>query len=333
MASKLTAQAINATMNSDEVSRKMDAKAGLEQYVRLSFNNKNPMMFVCREKGRIANPVVLQVKLEVVSRPGVLFADCNATRKGAIISESPNVVRFDVVKKPNHFAVPELLRHFYQAEVLVPSPIPPHLISIPRIKRTLGKPKIAKAAKATTATSSTATKDCAPSSSPPASMPPIIEEKSMPSVNVSPVLKPSLSPAQRPLPPASPSMLIHKKVMFAGELVCECGETGCEEETSTQPESSSSLPAGAVKPKSNDSKVLSFEEVLDQVTDMRLFRVGETSSSSSSAESKIANDYDYNDERKGTALCTRRAEQGPQGGRPASSAQKGTLGCRLGKLF
>ena len=73
-ASKLTAQAINATMNSDEVSRKMDAKAGLEQYVRLSFNNKNPMMFVCREKGRIANPVVLQVKLEVVSRSGVLFA-------------------------------------------------------------------------------------------------------------------------------------------------------------------------------------------------------------------------------------------------------------------
>ena len=63
------------------------------------------------------------------------------------------------MKKPNHFAVPELLRHFYQAEVLVPSPIPPHLISIPRIKRTLGKPKIAKAAKATTATSSTAAKD------------------------------------------------------------------------------------------------------------------------------------------------------------------------------
>jgi len=66
--------------------------------------------------------VLLRIKLEAVSRPGVLFSDRNATRHDAILSESPAAVRFDVVKKTNAFTVPELLRPFYQAEVLVPSP-------------------------------------------------------------------------------------------------------------------------------------------------------------------------------------------------------------------
>src|SRR3982750_2247628 len=82
------------------------------------------MMFVAKKEGRIASPVVLRVKLEAVSRPGVMFSDCNSTRHDAVISEHPGSLRFDVVKAKNCFAVPELLRHFYQAEILVPSPLP-----------------------------------------------------------------------------------------------------------------------------------------------------------------------------------------------------------------
>ena len=40
-------------------------------------------------------------------------------------------MRFDIVKAKNQFQVSSSLRHFYQAEVLVPSPIPPHLIVFP----------------------------------------------------------------------------------------------------------------------------------------------------------------------------------------------------------
>jgi len=54
-----------------------------------------------------------------------LFTDCNATRHDATVSQHPDVVRFDVVKEASCFAVPELLRRFYQAEVLIPSPLPP----------------------------------------------------------------------------------------------------------------------------------------------------------------------------------------------------------------
>ena len=92
------------------------------------------MMYVAKKEGRISNPVVLRIKLEVVSRPGVMFSNCNATRHDALLSNRPDGIRFDLVKAKNCFEVPQLLRHYYQAEILVPSPLPPHLISFPTQK-------------------------------------------------------------------------------------------------------------------------------------------------------------------------------------------------------
>jgi hypothetical protein len=74
---------------------------------------------------------MLQIKLEVVSKQGVFFSDCYASRHDAIQSCSPNVVRFDIVKAPNQFGIVAKLQRFYQAEVLVPSPVPPNLIVFP----------------------------------------------------------------------------------------------------------------------------------------------------------------------------------------------------------
>ena len=127
-ASDLLSAAIPAQMNSDEGSRKLDQNAGLGRFVRLSFCAKNPMMFVARKEERISNPVILRIKLEAVSRPGVLFSDCNATRRDAVISESSDIVRFEIVKAKSHFDVPELLRQYPQAEVLVPSPTSPLIV-------------------------------------------------------------------------------------------------------------------------------------------------------------------------------------------------------------
>ena len=134
-AAQLLGRSIDAKMNSDENSRAADAKSGLQNYIRLSFCPNNPMMYVAKKENRIGNPIVLRIKLEAVSRPGVLFTDCNATRHDATVSQHPDVVRFDVVKEASCFAVPELLRRFYQAEVLIPSPLPPHLIMFPSSKR------------------------------------------------------------------------------------------------------------------------------------------------------------------------------------------------------
>src|SRR5690349_5028131 len=91
-ASCLNEQSLKAVMNSDMKFRAVHKQLGLENSVRLSFNQENPMKYIPKNEGRISRPVVLQIKLEVVSKPGVLFFDCNATRRDAVQSSSPNVV-------------------------------------------------------------------------------------------------------------------------------------------------------------------------------------------------------------------------------------------------
>jgi hypothetical protein len=91
------------------------------------------MLYKAKAEKRISTPVVLEIKLEVVSRPGVLFCETNAAANGSKASESPRVIRFEVVKATSSRAVPESQRPFYQGEVLVPDNIPPHLIKIPNV--------------------------------------------------------------------------------------------------------------------------------------------------------------------------------------------------------
>jgi len=122
-ASCLTQQSLKAVMNSDAKSRTIDKQMGLENFVRLSFNKENPIKYIAKNQGRIARPIMLQIKLEVVSRQGALFFDCNPTRNDAVQSCSPSVVHFDIVKAENQFGVAPELQRFYQAEVLVPSPV------------------------------------------------------------------------------------------------------------------------------------------------------------------------------------------------------------------
>ena len=95
-ASTLVTNSIASTMNSDEASRQLDAKAGLENYVRLSFCEKNPMLYVSLNEGRISKPVMLQVRLEALAKNGVLFSDCNAMRLDA-----PSIVMTWSKPKPN----------------------------------------------------------------------------------------------------------------------------------------------------------------------------------------------------------------------------------------
>ena len=65
-AAVLVKKAIPSKMNSDELSRNLDAKAGLEDYVRLSFCSNNPMMHVARKEKRISNPVLLRIERRFV---------------------------------------------------------------------------------------------------------------------------------------------------------------------------------------------------------------------------------------------------------------------------
>ena len=99
------------------------------------------MMHVAKKEGRISEPILLQIHLDVLLRSGVRFSDCNATRRDASLSDRPGQIRFEIVKASNAFAVPTHLRKFYQAEVLIPSPIPPEYITIQKRITKVPSPK------------------------------------------------------------------------------------------------------------------------------------------------------------------------------------------------
>ena len=84
-ASNLLKHSIPAKLNSNELSRKLDTKAGLEDFVRLSFCPNNPMMHVAKKEGRISNPY--SIHLDGLFKD-VRFSDCNAARRDASLSET-----------------------------------------------------------------------------------------------------------------------------------------------------------------------------------------------------------------------------------------------------
>ena len=129
---KLGEQQIPAKMNSSDLSHRLDEKAGLADFVRLSFCKKHPMMYIALKNKRISKPVVLEIRLEVVSRPGVLFCAINAASTAAKASDDPTVIHFETVRARSQRSLRESERRYFQGEVLVPAWIPPHLIKIPK---------------------------------------------------------------------------------------------------------------------------------------------------------------------------------------------------------
>ena len=89
------------------------------------------MLYVALNEARLVDPVVLEIDPNVALIPGTRFSDRNAASSSAVISEDPQVIRFDVIFKPNQFAVPALDRPFFQAEILIPSTVPTSFILTP----------------------------------------------------------------------------------------------------------------------------------------------------------------------------------------------------------
>ena len=83
------------------------------------------MMYLALKDQRISRAVVLEIKLEVVSRPGVLFCDINAASTVAKASDDPTVIHFETVRANSQHSLRASERRFFQGEVLVPGWIPP----------------------------------------------------------------------------------------------------------------------------------------------------------------------------------------------------------------
>lgn len=114
----------------DDVSRELDKKYGLEDYVRLSFCDEHPMAFRLKQSG--SNIVILRIKVDVALLKDTQFSNMNAADKRHTHGKNLahlQMVDFDATRK--HFLKsddPNFKPH--QAEVMVKTFIPLKYIEI-----------------------------------------------------------------------------------------------------------------------------------------------------------------------------------------------------------
>ena len=111
----------------DKLSRQYDKRDNLHHYVRLSFTNQHPMMFVARRDGRIHNPIILEIDKSVILEDSTLFSNMNAVKKEALVGsglEYFKKIHFSSVISRTHFDLPLEEQKYFQAEVLVKNFIP-----------------------------------------------------------------------------------------------------------------------------------------------------------------------------------------------------------------
>lgn len=111
----------------DSSSRMYDERDNLHHYVRLSFTNQHPMMFVARRDGRIPNPIILEIDKSVLFEDNTMFSNMNAVKRGASIGGDFSAfkkIHFASVTRNKHFDLPVEEQKYFQAEILVQNYIP-----------------------------------------------------------------------------------------------------------------------------------------------------------------------------------------------------------------
>jgi hypothetical protein len=104
----------------NELSRELDHRKNLHNYVRVSLTRNHPMMFA--EHNRFKEIVILEIEAKVIYLKGTKFSDKNAARNDALIGEDLagfKNIKFDLFRHPNHFNLSEDDKPFYQGEILI----------------------------------------------------------------------------------------------------------------------------------------------------------------------------------------------------------------------
>lgn len=108
----------------NSLSRDLDTRKDLEDYVRLCFIDDHPMLHFAQKEGRIIDPVWIEVDPIVALWDNTLFSNMNATSTQATIgphSHNLQSIRFDVIFSRNWKHEDKWAK---QAEVLVRTKIP-----------------------------------------------------------------------------------------------------------------------------------------------------------------------------------------------------------------
>lgn len=114
-----------AKPGSNTLSRNLDTKKGLENYVRLSFSKDTPMNHIAKREGRIQNPVYYKINPLVILFKGTKFSNINATDNNASIGDDIwDFFKIDIQVATSGKFTNEHEKKLLQAEVLVKTHIP-----------------------------------------------------------------------------------------------------------------------------------------------------------------------------------------------------------------
>lgn len=110
-----------------QLSRMLDCRYGLENYVRTSICKNHPMMYVALNEGRISNPVILEIDPQIASLKDTLYSNMNATKtghhSGGSISDLKKI-RFNICLNSSYRSLSDSEKSYYQAEIMVKQFIP-----------------------------------------------------------------------------------------------------------------------------------------------------------------------------------------------------------------
>ena len=114
-----------------DLSRNLDLRDNIENFVRLSFTPDNPMMYMALREGRISKPVILELEPELIYWHGTKYSNVNATKRNKVIGDTIEffkAIKFSILKKGNYLKLSNEEKPFYQAEILVKEKIPLNMI-------------------------------------------------------------------------------------------------------------------------------------------------------------------------------------------------------------
>lgn len=114
-----------------ELSRNLDRKENLQEYVRISICKRHPMMYYAMTDGRIKKPVILEIDTDILYQDGNIFSNMNAVKSNAIKGSELvhfQKIHFTTALKDSQFDIEDAEKDYYQAEILVKNHIPIHYI-------------------------------------------------------------------------------------------------------------------------------------------------------------------------------------------------------------
>ncbi len=109
-----------------KLGRELDEYRHVENYARLSFCKKHPMLYTAKNEGRISTPIIIEISVNVCGLPNILYSNKNATDNDATIGAGLGVlqkINLDVINH-NYHDLSEEHKKEYQAEVLITPQVP-----------------------------------------------------------------------------------------------------------------------------------------------------------------------------------------------------------------